>query len=109
MSESQSNAKIVDDTIYTEIWYPARKDGDEGLGTVRHVEVDLVDVRASDGLRITYDFDRDGWVIQQPTKLCWSADDKSPDMCWKEVAFVQSWQLRAEQDENERRVTGGVA
>lgn len=82
-----------DDTIFVELWYPRSRE-------IKHVEIDLVDVRASDGIRVTYDFDRDGWSVQQPTRLSWPAEDKVCDPGWKEVAFVRSWQLDAEQAAN---------
>ncbi len=56
------------------------------------VEVDLEDVRASDGIRVAYDFERDGWSIQQPSGPEFMAGE-SDDPRWKEVAFVQSWAL----------------
>jgi hypothetical protein len=52
-------------------------------GAVNCLEIELVDVRASDGLRILYDFDRDGWSIQQPDN-----EDN-----WREVSFHHSWAL----------------
>lgn len=56
-------------------------------GNVTHLEIDLVDVRASDGLRVSYDFDRDGWIIEQPINV----DEDT----WKEVFFAKSWALEA--------------
>ena len=60
---------------------------------VTHCEINLSDVRASDGVRISYDFDRDGWKIEQPMLHSWPSDDPVCDPQWTEVAFVQSWQL----------------
>ncbi len=94
-----SDIEVKDrDTLHVELFYP------EGTHA-QHVDIGLMHVRASDGIRVTYDFERDGWIIEQPTRLCW-ANDEAPDMGWKEVAFIKSWQLGAEQEENERRVTG---
>lgn len=54
-------------------------------GHANTVDIDLCDVRASDGIRVTYDFDRDGWVILQP---------KGENLEeWVETAFVRSWAL----------------
>lgn len=50
------------------------------------IEVDLCDVRAADGLRISYDFGRGGWKIAQST-------DTGSDN-WIEVAFIQAWGSR---------------
>jgi hypothetical protein len=34
------------------------------------IGLDLEDVRSSDGIRISYDFERDGWVIAQARAEC---------------------------------------
>ena len=68
-----------------DLWYPQVRD-------MKFIEISLIDVRANDGIRIHYDFDRDGWVIEQPTRLEWEVDEK-PDPHWKEVAFIQAWAL----------------
>lgn len=81
------------DTLCVEMLYPRHNE-------IKHIEVGLCDVRASDGIRITYDFDRDGYVIEQPTQMSWSVDER-PDCKWKEVAFVESWALEDEQKANE--------
>jgi hypothetical protein len=48
------------------------------------VDIELSHVRASDGIRIRYDFERDGWVIMQPSTM------EYPET-WVESAFVESW------------------
>lgn len=77
---------------------------------VKYVEVNQESVRASDGVRLSYDYARDGWVIEQPTRTCWAGADRGGDGKydggWREVAFVESWHFRAEQEENERLVMG---
>lgn len=60
-------------------------------GNPKFVEVDLMDVRAADGLRISYDFERDGWKVEQASTFSWEADDEKCDPDWQEVAFVQAW------------------
>lgn len=67
-------------------WYPR-----PGTPHVRVLEVSLMDVRASDGIRIRYDFDRDGWSIEQASVWSWPADDEVMDADWQEVAFIESW------------------
>ena len=57
-------------------------------GNVTHLQVDLNDVRASDGIRISYDFDRDGWIIEQPRFYMVGSEEK---IDWEETAFVESW------------------
>jgi len=87
------------DDLEVALWYPPMKASDPALphSNGRAIQIDLVHVRASDGIRVFYDFDRDGWVIQQPKRLCWEADE-NPDPQWTEVAFAQSWAL-SEDDE----------
>lgn len=61
-------------------------------GNHTHITVHLMDVRASDGIRLSYDFERDGWVVEQPQQLSWDADDEVCDLRWRESAFIPSWQ-----------------
>lgn len=68
-----------------ELWYPRLE------GQCKTVEVGLMDVRAADSLRITYDFERDGWAILQASVFEWETDDKVCDEGWQEVAFIQAW------------------
>lgn len=72
------------DTLVTEINYPRNS-------KIVAVEVDLCDVRAADSVRVSYDFKRDGWKIEQAQVFEWSADDEVCDCGWKEVAFIQVW------------------
>lgn len=81
-----------DDHWDIKILYPRQKD-------IQHIVFNICDVRASDGIRISYDFGRDGYKIEQPTQLEWVIDEKV-DMKWKEVAFIQSWALEEEQKKN---------
>ena len=79
-------ARIVGDTVCVDLWYPRNDDSQ-----VKHVQVGLMDVRAADDIRVSYDFDRDGWKIEQASVFQWAADDEVCDPCWKEVAFIQAW------------------
>lgn len=72
------------DTLSVELMYPRHND-------VRKVQIDLCDVRASDGILVEYDFDRDGWSIKQASTFTWAANEKSMDSDWQEVAFIQAW------------------
>ncbi len=76
---------LREDTVDVELYYPR-------INKVKFIEVGLMDVRANDGMRLHYDYDRDGWVIEQPTKLEWEVGEE-PDPHWKEVAFIQAWAL----------------
>lgn len=60
-------------------------------GSIKQVQLGLMDVHEADDIRVTYDFVRDGWVIKQPTIDEWAQDDLVRDEGWREVAFVKSW------------------
>lgn len=68
------------------LWYPRN-------GGPQHVVVGLCDVRAADDLRIRYDFDRDGWVVEQPQYGTWATDEEHMRLGygWVEVGFFQAW------------------
>ena len=53
------------------------------------LEIDVECVRASDGIRLRYDFERDGYSIMQPV---WD-DDRFNIQSWEEVYFAQSWRF----------------
>lgn len=53
------------------------------------ITLSLSHTRAADDIRIKYDSERDGWVIEQATSL----DDLELVPDWKEVAFVKAWAL----------------
>lgn len=81
-----SDARQYGDELNLNLWYPRNDDS-----TVKAFVIGLVDVRSADGIRVSYDFDRDGWKIEQASKFQWDADDKVCDPDWQEVAFVQAW------------------
>lgn len=75
------------DHVYAEFIYPKRDGG-------RSLRVGLSDVRAADDIRITYDFERDGWKIEQQVTVSGEGGMsylKEPDE-WRESAFIPSWQ-----------------
>lgn len=80
-----TDVAVHGDTASVDIWYPRADDRPSFLC------VGLVDVRAADSLRISYDFDRDGWKIEQASKFEWEADDPVCDPDWQEVAFIEAW------------------
>lgn len=62
-------------------------------GNIQSLEIGLSDVRAADSIRVSYDFDRDGWKIEQASKFSWD-NPEAPDFGdadWKEVAFIKAW------------------
>jgi hypothetical protein len=79
------------DTLIVELTYPPWSDPDNTNNQVRYIQVNQESVRASDGIRMFYDYDRDGWVIQQASVFMWDMDDEICDPDWQEVAFVRSW------------------
>jgi hypothetical protein len=81
----EPRAKLNGRTLMVALWYPRTSETEPNA-----IEIDLADVRASDGLRIDYDYDRDGWSIKQPTKLEFEQNE-DPDLAWSEVAFCKSW------------------
>jgi hypothetical protein len=68
-------------------------------GAPTTVEIDLMDVRASDGLRVSYDFERDGWSIQQPRSVMRETGPNRAEQIttWHEVYFAPSWALESEE------------
>lgn len=47
--------------------------------------IGMCHVRATDDIRIKYDSDRNGWIIEQ------ASETEDYDEDWQEVAFVESW------------------
>lgn len=79
------------DTLSVELTYPPYENDLNPLGKCRHVFVDQESVRATDGIRLHYDYARDGWVVEQASTFQWEANDSICDPDWQEVAFIQSW------------------
>lgn len=82
--------------IGVELMYPRLAKDDPERPT--HVEVGLCDVRAADSIRISYDFQRDGWKIEQAQRFRWEVSEElnerglsCGDPGWIEVAFVEAW------------------
>lgn len=73
------------DTPTVQLWYPRLP------GMAKHIEIELSDVRAADSIRVSYDFGRDGWKIEQASTFSWDGDDDVCDPDWQEVAFIQAW------------------
>lgn len=67
-----------------------------GEGTIDTIEVDLEDVRASRSIRVTYDFDRDGFVISaqdDPGDGEFNGlTEEGEELPWREKAFVPAWE-----------------
>jgi hypothetical protein len=80
------------DTVGVDLWYPRSE------GRAKFIEVGLMDVRAADAIRISYDFERDGYVIEQASTFQWESDDKEQDEDWQEVTFVQAWARQKDEE-----------
>lgn len=75
------------DHLHVDFIYPKRDGG-------RSLHVGLSDVRAADDIRITYDFARDGWKIEQEVLVADSGMSFSKEPReWREAAFIHAWQF----------------
>ena len=92
-----------DNILHVELNFPPYKDQESD--NPKGIQIGLNHVRAANDIRITYDLDRDGWVISM---------EKTKDMgdysiitvgSLEEMAFVPAWNeersLRAPQEEKE--------
>lgn len=84
------NRSVVVELLYPP-YYPGDPHSDRDPQRPYAVEVGLSSVRAADNLRLIYDFDRDGWRIEQASVFAWECADTVQDPDWQEVAFVQAW------------------
>lgn len=82
----RGDIKVFETTMSVELWYPRA-----APGSIDTIEVGLCDVRAADSIRISYDFERDGYAIKQASTFQWEQGDTVCDADWQEVAFVQAW------------------
>jgi hypothetical protein len=84
-----------DDALEVALTYPPWTDADNKGGQLRHVQINQESVRASDGIRVHYDYERDGFVIEQP-KVRYEPDGEDALKMveeWIEVAFCPSWRF----------------
>jgi len=81
------------DPIQVELWYPRVE------GNADRIVVGLMDVRAASDITVTYDFDRDGWVILQD-----ECTDKNGYLETVrenvEVAFIPAWRMEDERHDD---------
>ena len=100
--DSPNNYHIHRDysTINVTLTYPLRDNSQEKtIKGCRYIFVNQESVRASDGVRLHYDYERDGWVIEQASRFSWTEKEVDAaeakclplDSDWQEVAFVRSW------------------
>lgn len=91
------------DELHVELTYPPRGSANEPekAEQIRYVVVDQESVRASDGVRLWYDYERDGFVIEQASRFSWDSEEEAnaPNAeDWQEVAFVQSWARKVDDE-----------
>jgi hypothetical protein len=69
-------------------------------GQAKAVVVGLCDVRAADSVRVSFDFDRNGWVVQQAKRQSgdYGAPVEAYDPQWTEVGFFEAWALNEDPD-----------
>lgn len=78
--------------LHAHLDYPNDLYGGPNPRTCTGLEVNLSHVRAADPIRLTFDMDRDGWVVWQAKRLCWDVGDEDCDPLWTEAAFLPAWQ-----------------
>lgn len=79
-------AECVGETVGVDLIYPRSGTGPS------FVEVGIEDTRSADTIRVSYDYDRDGYRIEQaPCFGLVHAADEDMDQDWQEVAFIQAW------------------
>jgi len=86
-------ARLWDGELAIELWYPDVEDSD-----VKKIRIGLMDVRAADDIRVSYDKKRDGWKIEQASIFEWEGDEERNED-WQEVAFIKAWKRKDERDE----------
>jgi hypothetical protein len=93
--ESPNNFHIAKsgDELNVTLTYPPWTDADNKNGQCRHIRINQEAVRASDGIRVHYDYERDGFVVEQPKPRLVAIGKNSYDQIedWSEVGFFQSW------------------
>jgi len=81
----ETYARIHGRTLHADLRYPRSRD------RPNEIEVELVDVRAADALKISFDFERNGWRIGMDL----TCDDDSGIIHTvaenQEVAFIPAW------------------
>ena len=88
------------DTLIVGLTYPPWTDADNKNAQVRHIQINQEAVRSSDGIRVHYDYDRDGFVVEQPKYKMVEKVGYSEEMIeWAETGFFQSWAFGLPGDE----------
>ena len=88
-----SQARQYGDEMHLDLWYPRNE-----TSPIKSLVIGLMDVRAADNIRVSYDFDRDGWRIEQEEVMTDNGYYRSTGK-WIEVAFVLAWGQEKQIDE----------
>lgn len=98
-SNSPSNFYVEKDgeALIIRLFYPPREN--ELSDKCKYIYINQESVRASDGIRLHYDYEKDSWIIEQPTISEWDADKEEFDEGWTEVAAIKSWALQDKDQE----------
>lgn len=88
MSEYESGYRVSKwrRTVSFEFVYPGTDDK-----KVDRLRVGLEHVRAANDIEIHFDLDRNGWVIESPTKFMWKDGEDTSDTQLEEVAFIPAY------------------
>jgi len=89
------------DELHVDLTHPPYEADDNPESRVRYVCFDQEAVRASDGIRIHYDYTRDGYAIEQPNERLLGTETPhsyGAETVWTETAFVQSWACSTRDD-----------
>lgn len=99
--DSPDQVRRRGNTIEVALWYPPRHDpprrGDRPNDNARYIEVGLECVRAADSIRIHYDYERDGYAVEQPKRTqvlvesTPTMDRYDEQVDWIETAFLPAW------------------
>jgi hypothetical protein len=68
-------SKTTSDEMQVNLWYP------QAFGRPKALRIGLIDVRYAPDIQVSYDFERNGWVIKEQVK---SYDD------FVEAAFIET-------------------
>lgn len=78
-------------TKHVDLWYPRNSGLDRPEDEPQVIEIGLMDVRAASDIRVSYDFDRDGYVVTQQPEYEGDDYEQGEAREWREVAFVPAW------------------
>jgi hypothetical protein len=90
MSNPQPHTGGAPEYAHIALCYPRCPDEPGEPPRVRTIQIHLQDLRAADDIRVSYDFLRDGWRIEQEVIATTDGAFEGTGV-WREVAFVKAW------------------